>query len=1071
MTSRTLTPQSSLENLRREAKRWLRAVRANESAARDRLLRIHPGAPADPGLRDVQHALALEHGLSGWAELKSELARQRAGSSAGSPDAALQELLSAANRGDALRAGQLLDDYPEIINQRGMLGGYTGARTALHFGVHHHDVVRLLLERGADPNICDDGDDAMPLHFAAERGDLRIVRLLIEHGADPVGEGTGHLLNVLGWAVCFDYAYHEEVARYLLANGATHTIHTAVAMGDVEAIRELATLSPEDLDRQMDRTNRHRRPLHLAVAKKQPGSLATLLALGADAEAEDAAGMTPLDQAAVSGEIEMAQLLIDNGARVRLPAAVALERHDEIAQILAENPDCLRPGGRWARLIIRASERAPAPVIESLVRGGASVHVRDDHRTSVDGTHGYTALHAAAFHGNADAARMLLRHGANPMDREDKYWGTPAGWAAFAGHIALRDMILDAPAIDIFDAILYRSDRIAETLDRDPSALDRVFGEYVTGADMAAKPWLDPAWTPIAFAVANGQLDAVRVLVDRGADPSFKDSSGRSLSEIASANGHADIATMLDQHVAEAASRRQKPAREDRVADFLRKACLDWRSSGSERTFLMNDAARILNAHPEIARANIFTAVACGEVDVVRRILAERPEAASEIGGPRPWPPLLYLCAARLPSPSASESAVEIARLLLDHEADPNAFYLGGNADIHYTALTFVLGRGEELASMHPRARELTGLLFERGADPHDNQVLYNVFADNTSRHLLDDDIVWLLELMYEHSIRRGHQADWDDPSWPMFDMRGAPSLGDEERRHAGARFMLDGAVDRNLLVLAEWLLEHGAGPNTPRGNLWKESKRTLYQEARARGFSEMADLLVRYGAEAESLELAGIDEFIEACLTMDRQRARSLIERHPEYLRDHRPLFAAARNDRVDVVEVLLDMGVSPNVEDVWHGRTRPLHVAAAAGAERCAALLIERDAEVDFRESNYDGSPLTWASYFQQPRMIELLGRHSRDVWHLTRTGRVHRLSEVLGEKPELARVSSAGAGTPLFWLPDDAASAHEIASLFISHGADPAHRNSEGASAAEIAERRGMTEVAGLLRSAGG
>ncbi len=1069
--SRTLTPQSSLENLRREAKRWLSAIRGNDSAARDRLRRVHPGAPADPGLRDVQHALALEHGLSGWTELKNELARQRAGSSAGSPNAALQELLSAADRGDALRAGQLLDDFPEIINQRGTLAGHTGARTALHFGVHHHDVVRLLLERGADPNIRDEGDDAMPLHFAAERGDSRLVMLLIEHGADPVGEGTGHLLNVLGWAVCFDYAYHEEVARYLLAHGARHTIHTAVAMGDVEAIRELAALRPEDLDRQMDRTNRHRRPLHLAVAKKQPESLATLLALGADAEGEDAAGMTPLDQAAVGGEAEMAQLLIDNGARVRLPAAVALDRHDEIARILAESPDCLRPGGRWARLIIRASERAPAPVIESLVQGGASVHVRDDHRTSVDGTHGYTALHAAAFHGNADAARMLLRHGANPMDREDKYWGTPAGWAAYAGHIAVRDLILDAPAIDIFDAILYRSDRIGETLDRDPSALDRAFGEYVTGADMAAKPWLDPAWTPIAFAVANGELDAASILVDRGADLSFKDSTGRSLSEIASANGHADIARMLARHAAEAAPRTHRVAAEgDRVADFLRKACLDWRSSGAERTFLMNDAARMLDAHPEIAHASIFTAVACGAVDVVRRILGERPGAASEIGGPRPWPPLLYLCAARLPSPSAIENAVEIARLLLDHGADPNAFYLGGNADIHYTALTFVLGRGEELASMHPRARELTGLLLESGADPHDNQDLYNVFADNTSRHLLGDDIVWLLELMYEHSIRRGHQADWDDPEWPMFDMRGAPSLGDEERRHAGSRFMLDGAVDRNLLVLAEWLLEHGAGPNTPRGNLWKESKRTLYQEAQIRGFSEMRKLLVRYGATEEPLELAGIDEFIGACLTTDRQRVRSLIERHPEYLRDHRPMFAAVKNDRVDVVEMLLDMGVSPNVEDVWHGRTRTLHVAAGAGAERSVALLIERGADVDFRESNYDGSPLTWASYFQQPAMIELLGRHSRDVWHLTRTGRVDRLREVLGESPELARVSSPGAGTPLFWLPDDSAIAHAVASLFISHGADPAYLNAEGASAADIAARRGMDEVATLLRSAG-
>jgi ankyrin repeat protein len=83
-----------------------------------------------------------------------------------------------------------------------------------------------------------------------------------------------------------------------------------------------------------------------------------LLALGADTEAEDEAGLTPLDQAALSGEREMAQQLIEQDARIRLPAAVSLERHDDIQRLLREDPDCLRPGGRWEKLIVRASETA-----------------------------------------------------------------------------------------------------------------------------------------------------------------------------------------------------------------------------------------------------------------------------------------------------------------------------------------------------------------------------------------------------------------------------------------------------------------------------------------------------------------------------------------------------------------------------------------------------------------------------------------------------------------------------------------------------------------------------------------
>jgi len=264
---RRVTPKSTLENLKREAKRWLKALRENVSEARARFQRAHPTAATEPTLRDVQHALAREHGLAGWSELKARVEAKSAGATT-SPE--LAALLEAAEKGNATRVAELLDEHPDLLDVRGTLAGHTGLRTALHFGVQHRDVVRILLERGADPNIRDEGDDAMPLHFAAERGDLEIVRMLVEHGADTVGEGTGHELNVLGWAVCWDYAHHAEVAEYLLAHGATHTIHTAVALGEVDILRELARRSPPDVDRPMDKTNQRRRPVHLAVVKSQP---------------------------------------------------------------------------------------------------------------------------------------------------------------------------------------------------------------------------------------------------------------------------------------------------------------------------------------------------------------------------------------------------------------------------------------------------------------------------------------------------------------------------------------------------------------------------------------------------------------------------------------------------------------------------------------------------------------------------------------------------------------------------------------------------------------------------------
>jgi hypothetical protein len=249
----------------------------------------------------------------------------------------------------------------------------------------------------------------------------------------------------------------------------------------------------------------------------------------------------------------MARLLLARGAKVRMPAAVALQRTADIDRLLRRDPDCLKPGNRWGTLIVRASEQASGAVVESLIRAGASVDVWDDPKTAIDSTSGYAPLHAAGFRGNAGAAAVLLQHGANVRARDEKYQGTPAGWAAFAGHAAVRDLILQSP-IDIFEAIeMNRADRIAGILDREPEAIERPFSAYLNAPPGTPRAVLsfhegvrrDGRYTPLAFAVAVGNSAAVQALLDRGADRSARAPDGRTLLEVARDSGQAAVVELL----------------------------------------------------------------------------------------------------------------------------------------------------------------------------------------------------------------------------------------------------------------------------------------------------------------------------------------------------------------------------------------------------------------------------------------------------------------------------------------------------------------------------------------------
>ncbi len=509
-------------------------------------------------------------------------------------------------------------------------------------------------------------------------------------------------------------------------------------------------------------------------------------------------------------------------------------------------------------------------------------------------------------------------------------------------------------------------------------------------------------------------------------------------------------------------------SRAELVQWFLENACPDHHvRGGPAHVMARHTAMRILERYPEIARDSIHTAVVCSDLPEVERLLAVRPELASEKGsatttdrsgpggpgdlfrdiGPKGWEPLLYLCFTRLPRAATNDNAVSIARALLDAGADPNAWFMAGGS--RYSPLVGVVGEGEEDRPPHPQRDALVRLLLDRNAEPYDIQVVYNTHFRG--------DVLWLLKLIHEYSVKAGRAADWKDPEWSMLDMGGYGS---------GARWFLNIAMNNNDRELAEWVLSHGASANAAPPRDRRMSKRSLHDEAVRNGFTEMANLFVRHGAAPSTVSLEGVEAFTAVSFRLDRDEARSMLARHPEYLRSTAAIFAAVTRDRVEVVEFLLDLGMSPDVEDGT--RQRPLHIAAYNDSMRAGALLIERGADIDPVESTWGNTPLDAAVYSQSLRMIQVLGRVSRDVWNLAFTGKLERLSEVIETDPRLATVSSKDYGTPLMFLPEDETRGLQIIELFLANGADPSITNKDGHTAADRAERRGLFRAAELLRS---
>ena len=240
------------------------------------------------------------------------------------------DLPTACHTGDIDRVRELLRHDPSLANRLGEYEGYylgAGAPLSNAAAVGRMDIVRLLLEHGADPNLPEEqiAPRGKALYSAVYQGHYDIAKLLLEHGAfpNPPVESSGDAL----W-VAQEWRPDKRMEQLLLSYGATP--------------------AKEHTDQDWPKTPHNWlriSALHEAARKGDVEEAKRLLDAGADLTARDEhLGSTPLAWAAKFGQRAMVEFLLEQGAPKRLPddpewatpRAWAIRRgHDEIARLLS----------------------------------------------------------------------------------------------------------------------------------------------------------------------------------------------------------------------------------------------------------------------------------------------------------------------------------------------------------------------------------------------------------------------------------------------------------------------------------------------------------------------------------------------------------------------------------------------------------------------------------------------------------------------------------------------------------------------------------------------------------------
>jgi ankyrin repeat protein len=294
---------------------------------------------------------------------------------------------------------------------------------------------------------------------------------------------------------------------------------------------------------------------YLAIRTNNLARLSTMLAGGANVNAKDERGVTPLMYAAWVGSPEAMKLLLDRGADPNLinssgstALMMAVTEISKVRMLVERGADVNKatPRGRTALLLAAMSEPS-ADIVRLLIGAGADVKAVDAFDT--------TFLNAAAFGNDAGTVRQALDAGVE-VDKVDFQGFTPLINASSNGNLESVRMLLAKGA----NVNVVSGDGAFQKVKAGTIALAK-FTPLISAAPFApfevVKTLLDAGakvnaqdirgMTPLMLAVATDRQNAetIRALIAKGADVNIKSLAGETALDWARKIGSAPVTDVL----------------------------------------------------------------------------------------------------------------------------------------------------------------------------------------------------------------------------------------------------------------------------------------------------------------------------------------------------------------------------------------------------------------------------------------------------------------------------------------------------------------------------------------------